>query len=253
MANTEASGKEADVKAKVDRIERQLVELKTATKTAVWVGRLVLLVIVIVILLQVVSIYKIFTNLDREAYTSAAQKELENLMPKVLDQAGDLAEKVAPVYQQALINEFDVAMPEIADAFSREVDLFLAHVGENVEKSMAQHFQRVLDKQLGILAKGMPELKDEEKRKEIMDNVLDCVYTSSQHLSDDLFKPQIEALADISATLESVEIPRDLKQMNDSQLLYYTTNKIGDLLMLKMAILEDVFGVQVEELKKEAR
>ena len=248
MANEETSVTEAGLSANVDRIESQLRELKSATRTTVWVGRLVLLVIVIVIILQVVSVYKIFTNLDRDAYAMAAQSEMEALLPKVFDQAGSLAEELAPVYQDALIREFDAAMPEIAETFSREMDLFVTHVGENIEKSLEHRFQQVLDKQIEILARDMPELKDDEKREEIMDNVLDCAYGAAQHLSSDLFQPQIETVAEISATLDSVRIPKEIKMMNDSQLLYYTSGKLGDLIFLKMAILEDVFG---EEALKE--
>lgn len=248
MANEETSVTEAGLSAKVDQIESQLRELKSATRTSVWVGRLVLLVIVIVIILQVVSVYKIFTNLDQEAYREAAQQEMENLLPKVFDQAGSLAEELAPVYQDALMNEFDRAMPEIAETFSREMDLFVTNVGENIEKSLEHRFQQVLDKQLEILAQDMPELRDDKKRKEIMDNVLDCAYGAAQHLSNDLFQPQIETVAELSATLDSARIPPELKKMNDSQLLYHTSGKLGDLIFLKMAILEDVFG---EEAMKE--
>jgi len=241
MSNADASGTEANVKAKVVRIERQMDELKSATRTAVWVGRLVLLIITIVILLQVLSVYNIFKNLDRDAYVTAAQKEMEGLLPKVYDQAGSLAENVAPVYQKAMLDEFNSAMPEIAETVSREMDFFVANVGDNVHKSLEERFRKVLDKQLEIIAKDMPEIKDQERRQKIMDGVLDCAYGAAQHFSNDLFKPQIDALADLNATIESVEIPAQFRQMSDSQLLYQTTNRLGDLLIIKMAILEDVF------------
>jgi len=252
MANPEASVSEAEVKKKVDQIAQQMKELKSTTSTSIWVGRLVLLVIFIVILLQVLSIYGIFRNLDKEAYAKAAQEELESLLPKVYEQAGTLAENVAPVYKDAMFKEFNEAMPKIAETLSREMDLFVAHVGENVQKSIDRRFKKVLDKQLDILAKEMPELKDDQKRKEVMDNVLDCAYSAAQNLSNDLFKPQIEALASLSATIDSVEVPPDIKKMNDTQLLYFATNKIGELFLLKMVVLEDVFvtPVKEEEIKK---
>ncbi|MBN1903108.1 hypothetical protein JW926_17435, partial [Candidatus Sumerlaeota bacterium] len=248
MANGETSANEAELKAHVDLIEKNLTDLKSATLTSVWVGRFVLLVIFIVILLQIVSIYKIFTNLDKEAYVKAAQEEVESLLPKVYEEAGTLAENLAPVYQEALLKEFDASMPKIAETFSREMDLFVAHVGENIEKSLDQRFKKVLNKQLDILAKEMPELKDDAKRKEIMDNVLDCAYTAGQNLSGDLFKPQIDALANLSATLDIVEVPAEIQKMNDSNLLYFTTNKIGDLFLLKMVVFEDIF---IESVKKD--
>lgn len=248
MANGETSANEAELKSNVDLIERNLVDLKSATQTSIWVGRLVLLVISIVILLQVLSIYRIFTDINKDAYVKAAQEELESLLPKVYEQAGTLAENLSPVYQEALLKEFDTSMPLIAETFSKELDLFVAHVGENIQTSMDHRFKKVLDKQLDILAKEMPELKDDEKRKEIMDNVLDCAEKAAQHLSNDLFKPQIDVLADLSATLETVEIPPELQKMNDSQLLYFATNKIGDLFLLKMVIFEDIF---VESVKKD--
>ena len=247
MANTETPASEAEVKKKVEQIETRLNDLKSTTTTTIWVGRLVLLVIVIVILLQVYSIYSIFTNLDKEAYVKAADEELQVFLPKILEHAGNLAENVAPVYQEALMKEFDESMPLIAETFSRELDLFVAHVGENIEKSLDQRFKKVLDKQMDILAKEMPELKDDKKRKEVMDNVLDCAYSAAQNLSNDLFKPQIDALAEISATIESVEVPEEIKKMNDTQLLYYATNKIGELFILKMVVMEDVFVTPVKE------
>jgi fumarate reductase subunit D len=248
MANGETSASEAELKANVDLIERNLADLKSATSTSVWVGRLVLLVIAVVMLLQILSIYRVFQNIDKDAYVKAAQSELDSLLPKVLEQAGTLAENLAPVYQEALLKEFDASMPKIAETFSKELDLFVAHVGENIQTSLDQRFKKVLDKQLDILAREMPELKDDAKRKEIMENVLDCAYTAGQKLSGDLFKPQIDALADLSATIETVEIPQDLQKMNDSNLLYFATNKIGELFLLKMVIFEDVF---VESVKKD--
>jgi len=248
MSNGETSVTESEVKTDVDRIEQQLLQLKSATLTSIWVGRLVLLVITIVIFLQILSIYRFFTDLDRDAYATAAQEEIQALIPSLSKEAGNIAESLAPVYQEALLKEFDQALPEIAETFSNEVDLFIAHVGDNIQKSMDRRFQKILDKQLGILAKDIPELKDDAKRKVIMDNVLDCAYDAGQKLSNDLFKPQIDALADLSATIESAQIPANIREMNDAQLLYYSTNKIGDLFLIKMVIFEDVF---VESVKKD--
>ncbi len=250
MADNEASAQEATVRKKVERIERQLDNLKSATRASYWVGRLVLLVLVIVILLQVWSLVNIFRHLDKKAYAEAAQEEFQGMVPKILDHAEDLAEKLAPVYSEAFVKEFDVAMPEITEKFSEELKTFVANVGDRIEKTMEKRFEQVLDKQLEILAEEMPELKDDAKRKEIMDNVLDCAYTAAQNLSNDLFQPQIKALADLGATLESVEIPAELRKMRDPQLLSYTLDKLGTLLMLKMTILEDVF---VEPLEKEVK
>jgi len=250
MANAETSVSEAEVKKKVELIESHLNELKSTTSTAMWVGRLVLLVIVIVILLQVLSIYGIFRNLDKAAYAKAATDELKELLPKLSEQAGTVLQNVAPVYKDAFLKEFDASMPKIAESLSRETNIFVADVGKNIEKSLDQRFKKVLDKQLNILAKDMPELKDDQKRKVIMDNVLDCAYTAAQHLSNDLFKPQIDALADLSATIESAQIPQEMTKMNDTQLLYFTTNKIGELFLLKMVILEDVFVPPVKEKAK---
>jgi len=247
MANPETSVSEAEVKKKVDQIAQQMKELKSTTCTTIWVGRLVLLVIVIVILLQVLSIYGIFRNLDKEAFANAAREELEGLLPKVAEQGAILAENLGPAYKEALLKEFDVSMPKIAESLSREMDLFVAHVGENIQKSMDQRFKKVLDKQLDILAKEMPELKDDQKRKVVMDNVLDCAYSSAQHLSEDLFKPQIEALASLSATLDSAAIPQEINKMSDTELLYFTTNKIGEIFVLKMVVLEDVFVTPTKE------
>jgi hypothetical protein len=249
MARGEASVTEADVKKKVALIEQKLEELKSTAKTSVWVGRAVLLIISIVIIFQVVSIYAIFrqVKVDWDSYTKTAQEEIaDRILPKVQKEMGNLAEKLLPVYQQAFIREFDNGMPEVAEKFNEEANTFILNVGTKVQKSLDTRFEVVLNKQINILAEDMPELKDDKKRKEIKDQILDAAYSAAQHLSNDLFKPQIEAVADLNATLDSSRSPEKFVEMNDTQLLYHTSNNIGKLLMVKLAILEDVFEEPVK-------
>lgn len=241
MAKGENSASADKVLAKVTAIERKMEDLKSATRTAVWVGRLVLLVVSVVIILQVLSIINIFRNIDKEAYAKAAQEELVALIPKVGAEAGNLAEKLAPVYQEALFKEFDKGMPEIAETFTQEMDLLIKNVGDFVNRSLEEKFNNMLEKQLGILAKDMPELKDPAKRKEIMDGTLDVAHTASLKLANELFKPQIEVLSDLSATIESSAIPDNINKMNDSQLVHFAAQRLGDLLLLKLVVFEDVF------------
>lgn len=177
----------------------------------------------------------------------AAQAEMSELVPKILEQAGDLAEGVAPVYEKAFMKEFKEGMPEIAEVFSRELDIFVNNVGSNVNQSLENRFQEVLDKQLDMLAEDIPEIKDDQKRAEIMEAVTDTAYSSTQRLSREMFSEQIEVLYQIRATLDSAAIPKEISEMSDEQLVSYTGGKVGDLLLVKMAILEDVFDVQSEK------
>ncbi len=242
MAKGENSASADKVLAKVAAIELKMEELKSATRTAVWVGRLVLLVVAVVIILQVLSVINIFRNIDKEAYAKAAQEELVALIPKGGAEAGNLAENLAPVYQEALFKEFDKSMPEIAETFTREMDLLIKNVGEFVNRSLEEKFNKMLEKQLGVLAADMPELKDSAKRKEIMDGTLDVAHTASLKLANELFKPQIEVLSDLSATLDSASIPDNIAKMNDTQLVHYAAQRLGDLLLLKLVVFEDVFA-----------
>jgi len=253
MAKGETSTSEEKVLEKVAAIERKLDELKATTRTSIWVGRLVLIVIAVVIIIQVLSVVNIFKEAgkNQQAYINAAQEEFNRLLPKIGEEGGRLAEKLAPVYEQALIKEFDEGMPEIAEMFTREFDTLIKNVSDFVNKSLETKFDRVLEKQLEILAKDMPELKDDAKRKEIMEGVVLACHTASVRMAEELFKPQIDALFDLNATIESAAIPESIQKMSDTQLVHYTTQRLGDLLLLKMVILEDVFGEEAKAVQAE--
>ena len=243
MANGESSN-EANLNRKVARIEQKLNDLKAATSTSVWVGRGVLLIISLVIIFQVISMIKIFTNLDKEAYARAAQEELEAMLPHVQDEVAKLGEKLLPVYRDAFVKEFDEGMPVIALTFSNELDKLVNNVSSHVNTSLEKKFGEVLDKQLDILAKDLPEIKDPAKREVMMTAVLDVSSDAAERMGTELFKPQIDALSSLHATLESAAVPQKIAAMNDTELFYFTTQRLGDLLALKLVIMEDVFGEQ---------
>jgi|GEM_PF-565222 len=250
MAKGDTSTSEDKVMEKVSAIERKLDELKATTSTSIWVGRLVLLVIAVVIIIQVLSVINIFYTLDKALYAQAAQEEFVALIPKIGKEAGNLAEKLAPVYQQALIKEFNEGMPEIAETFTKETETLVNEMGKFVNESLETKFGKNLEQHLEFLAKDMPELKDEVKRQQIIKGIGDACNAVSVRFATEFFKPQIDTLYDLTSTIESKPIPDTYKNMKDSDLIYHTTKKVGDLLLLKLVILEDVF---TEPVKVEAK
>ena len=250
MAKGDTSASEDKVIEKVSAIERKLDELKATTRTSIWVKRLVLLVIAVVIIIQVWSVITIFTTLDKEAYARAAQEEFVALIPKIGKEAGNLAEKLAPVYQKALIKEFNEGMPEIAETFTKETETLVKEVGKFVNENLEAKFGSNLEKHLNFLSQDMPELKDEAKRQQIMKGIGDACHTISVRFATELFKPQIDTLYDLTTTIETNPIPDVYKKMKDADLIYHTTKKVGDLLLMKLVVLEDVFA---EPVKAEAK
>lgn len=250
MAKGDTSASEDKVIEKVSAIERKLDELKATTRTSIWVGRLVLLVIAVVIIIQVLSVVNIFTTLDKAAYSQAAQEEFMWLLPRIGKEARNLAEKLAPVYQKALLNEFNEAMPEIAETFTKETETLVKEIGKFVNENLEAKFGSNLEKHLKSLSEGMPELNDDAKRQQIMNGVNDACKTISTRLATELFKPQIDTLYDLNTTIESNPIPDSYKNMKDADLIYHTTKKVGDLLLMKLVVLEDVFA---EPVKVEAK
>lgn len=243
MAKEETTS-EATIKQKAARAEENLAQMKSASSTALWVGRLVLVIVAVVAVWQVLGVLQLFNQFktNQEQYLEAARAEMDSLVPILREEAGDMAEELLPAYKDAFTAEFQKGAPEIMETFSSELDIFVNNVGGYVNESLENEFDRVLQKQMNILAEEAPELKDFEERQEIKTQVLDVCFNVSRKLATEFFKPQIDALKSLGTTLEEKPVPENIHQMNDRELLNYTFGKIKDLLMLKMVILQDVFA-----------
>ena len=224
---------------KAGLITKKLEELDEATRRGKWMGRFIIIAIAIVAALSLYRTFSAIRSNPSSAYAAQAADAAEFLLPVVQKNAETMLRNVAPVYEKAFRSEFEKAMPEISDKAGAELNTFLVHIGDNLEARLAKGIKRVVDGHLDALSKDHPELKDKAKREKVYQQAQEVYYSAAEGVAKDVFQKQTQALAQLGATLETFQIPDDLRKLNDEQLIERTKDTLLELLALRLSLFDD--------------
>lgn len=223
---------------KVESIQRNAEELHRTTRQ----GKLLSMIVVIAIALAAfLSLYRTYTTIRSfppRLYTQYMAEEVTRLSPVFQEQFGQLVKNVEPAYTAAFKKEFETNMPMIADKASLEAGEYLKNIGERLETRLTQATQKIVEEHAKALAKDHPELKDEAKKKKVLDQAQEIYYSAAQDVAKEVFAEQTKAIADLGATIDTFETPESLKKMNDEQLIQHTFDTLVQFVARRLSFVE---------------
>ncbi len=223
---------------KVDSIQRKTDELVRITRQGKWTGRLMILLIALGAFFSLWRTYQAVRNYPPQLYTHYASQEALKLQPVFQQHLNRMMKNLSPVYDQAFQKEFTDRMPEIAGKASAEANKYMVNVGDRLQAELNKSLEGVVKKHAQALAKENPELKDEQVRANVTAAAQDIYYAAAQDVVKEVFAPHTTALANLSATVETFEIPDDIKKMNDEKLVAYTKDTLMQVLARRLNFFE---------------
>lgn len=224
---------------KLEAVQQKMDELDKTTRHGKWMGRFLVIAIALGAIASLWRTFAAIQSIPPQLYARYAVEEAEYLRPIFLNNAEKVLKNIEPVYTQAFTKEFEQAMPKIAELGNAEMDKFMLNIGQGLENRLSKAVQDIVSAHLKALSKDVPELKDPAKQTKVLDKAQDVYYSAAQEVAKEVFSEQTTALANLGATLETFEVPPEIKKMSDEKLIEHTKNSLLDVLALRLSFVDE--------------
>lgn len=228
-----------ELSGRVDALRRHIQDLDSTTRRGKWLGRFLVMAIAAA---AIFSLWNTFTSLRAippHLYAHYAAEQADYLFPTLEKNARKVVENIAPVYEQAFRKEFERAMPRISQKAGEELNLFFIHIGDRLESRLEKGIRGIVDAHVKSLAAEHPELKDAARREKVVEQAKEVYYAAAQGVTREVLSEQTNALADLGATLETFEIPEEIKNLNDEKLIERIKDCLLEFLALRLSLVDE--------------
>lgn len=241
--SADASGaSEADVR----RLESKFATLISAQSSSKVTGAILTLVFAALAIFLVYRVMEPFVGLatdpgQQKQLQDAFTKEVQTtLAPAVEDEARKLAASLMPLIEKEVAKAQNEKLPKLAEAAQLEATKLVDSLTEQTQKMLAGRAEDFQKRYLEIFKKEFPELADPSKAETILKNAeLAARGAADRVLKTDL-KKHYEAMERISNAFDKIEIPAHVSRMTEDQLGEHIFSLIGELLIERLAVADQV-------------
>ena len=143
-------------------LDQSYQQTKEAVAQCRRTSRIIAWVTVVVFLCYCYAIYgNIRSNWTSKRLTAAANKEVEKLAPIFHSKIVEMANEIAPVYQEEMSKTLDAAMPELTEKSKKAFQETGDAIVKNAETEVRDMFNRVLSKHENRIKAEFPSLRSD--------------------------------------------------------------------------------------------
>ncbi|MDX2177185.1 MAG: hypothetical protein SF028_12030 [Candidatus Sumerlaeia bacterium] len=228
-----------NIEGQVRRIEDRFDEYLKVSASVKNTGRLMTVILSVILLFLVYRLLEPLLDLynRRMDYAVAMQQQIEeSIAPKLQAEAKDMFEKdLKPFIEETVANEVPVAVQRIAATLEAEAVQLGSDLKLKFDEELATRGAALNDKYVAKLKEDFPTLADERSQEEAFKNLQLALDDATARVLRDHFDTHRKAILRAGEAFDGFEVPAELKDMTNDQLLNHTFGLLVELIGARFA------------------